>query len=83
MNNTDEFRLIMLAISILCGLAAASAVWPVIDVVMTVGVVGIIGAIVAGYVGRELVRELRFRHEMRVLDRRDAARAAALVGGPR
>jgi hypothetical protein len=80
MNRTTEFRLIMLGIGILCGLAAASAVWPVIDVVMTVGLLGVLGLLVAGYLGRELVRELRFRRDMRALDRLDATRAAALVG---
>ena len=83
MNRTDEFQLIMLGIGVLCGLAAASAVWPVIDVVMTVGLLGALGLLVAGYLGRELVRELRFRRDMHALDRRDATRAAAPVGGAR
>lgn len=38
---------------------------------------------VAGYVGREVRRELLFRAEMRALDRRDAARSAARIGGGR
>ena len=83
MNRSTEFRLIMLGIGALCGLAAASAVWPLIDVVMTVGLLGILGLLVAGYLGRELVRELQFRRDMRALDRRDATRAAALVGRAR
>ncbi len=83
MNRTDEIRLLMLGIGIVCGLAAASAVWPVIDVVMTVGLLGVLGLLVAGYLGRELVRELRFRRDMRALDRRDATCAAAVVGRAR
>lgn len=83
MNRTTEFRPIMLGIGIVCGLAAASAMWPVIDVVMTAGLLAILGLLVAGYLGRELVRELRFRRDMRALDRRDATRAAALVGRAR
>lgn len=72
-----EYSRIMLALVTVCGLAAASAVWPVIDVVLTAALLTGAGALVAGYLGRELWRELRFRRDMRALDARDAALAAA------
>jgi hypothetical protein len=78
-NRDAELRLIMTGIAAVCGLAAGSAVWPVLDAVMTAGLLGALGLAVAGYLGRELVRELRFRADMRALDARDAARAAATI----
>lgn len=86
MTGTCEYRLIMAGLTVLCVLAAASAVWPVIDVVMTAGLLGALALGVAGYWGRELLRECRFRAEMRALDARDAdpaALAAARVAAPR
>lgn len=72
----SEYSRIMLALVTVCGLAAASAVWPVIDVVLTAGLLTFAGGLVAGYLGREVWRELRFRRDMRALDARDAARGA-------
>ena len=63
-----EYRLIMTGASVLLGLAPLTAVWPVIDVVLTTLVLGVAGAALAGYWLREAVRELRFRREMRALD---------------
>jgi hypothetical protein len=71
-----EYRLIMVAIVVLCGLGAASSIWPVIDAVMTAALLTLAGLTVAGYATREATRELRFRRDMRALDARDAARAA-------
>jgi hypothetical protein len=71
-----EYRLIMTGIAVLCGLGAASAVWPVIDTVMTAGLLTLAGLAVTGYATREAVRELRFRRDMRALDARDASWAA-------
>lgn len=79
MTRTAEFRLIMRAVALLCALAAASAVWPVIDVVMTAGLLGALALGVASYWGRELVRELRFRADMRALDDRDRGRSTGPV----
>jgi hypothetical protein len=63
-----EYRLIMFGVGILLGVAPLSAIWPVIDVVLTTLVLGIAGVALAGYWLREAVRELRFRREMRALD---------------
>ena len=63
-----EYRLIMLCGGVLLGLAPLTAVWPVIDVVMTTLLLGTGGVVIAGYWLREAVRELRFRREMRALD---------------
>ena len=63
-----EYRLIMLGVGILLGLAPLSAVWPVIDIVMTTLLLGTGGVVMTGYWIREAVRELRFRREMRALD---------------
>jgi hypothetical protein len=63
-----EYRLIMLGVGILLGLAPLSAVWPVIDSVMTTLLLGTGGVVMTGYWIREAVRELRFRREMRALD---------------
>jgi len=63
-----EYRLNMLGVGVLLGLAPLTAVWPVIDVVMTTLFLGAAGVALVGYWLREAVRELRFRREMRALD---------------
>jgi hypothetical protein len=63
-----EYCLIMLGGGVLLGLAPLTAVWPVIDVVMTTLLLGTGGVVMAGYWLREAVRDLRFRREMRALD---------------
>ena len=78
-----EFGLIMLGITVVCGLAAACSVWSALDGALTTLLLGCAGVLVAGYLGRDAVRELRFRLDMRALDRRDAARTAAGIGGRR
>lgn len=83
MNRNAEMRPIMLGFGIVCALAAACSVWPALDAWLTVLVLVVVGTPVAGYLTREALRELRFRRDMRALDRRDATRAANLVGGPR
>jgi hypothetical protein len=83
MTSTSDYRLIMTAVSVVCGLAVLCSVWPALDVWLTALLLGSLGVPVAGYLGREAVREMRFRRDMRALDRRDAARAAVLTGGTR
>ncbi len=83
----SEYRAIMTGVYLLCGLACASGIWPLVERITTAAFVALLalsGLAVAGYLGRELVRELRFRAEMRALDRRDATCAPdARIGAPR
>ena len=70
-----EYRVIMLGVGVLVGLAPLTAVWPVIDVVMTTLLLGAAGVALVWSVLREAVREFRFRREMRALDNARAGRA--------
>ena len=72
-----EYRRIMGVISAVCLLGAASAVSPAVEHAAGVGfgvLFGLLALVGLAYAGREMVRELRFRAEMRALDRRDASR---------
>ncbi len=71
-----EYRLIMIGIVVVCGLGFATSLWPVLDLVISSALVGalVLGALLAG--GREAVREIRFRREMRALDAGNAIRRA-------
>lgn len=76
-HSASEYRLTMGVLSAVCVIGAASAVFPLVEHAAGVGFGVLFGLLVlAGlvYVGRELLRDLRFRAEMRALDRRDAAR---------
>ena len=76
-HSATEYRLIMGMLTTVCLIGAASAVSPLVEHAADVGIAVLFGLLVlAGlaYAGRELLRELRFRAEMRALDRRDAAR---------
>lgn len=59
------YRLIMTPICLLCGLGAASSIWPAIDVVMTAVALGSLGlaAVIAAI--RAAVGEVRLRREIR------------------
>ena len=52
----SEYSRIMLALVTVCGLVAASAVWPVIDVVLTAGLLTLAGGLVAGSASGRLRR---------------------------
>jgi hypothetical protein len=69
-----EFRAIMAGVALVCTLAPLTLIRPIIDTIATAVLLGAAGAALAGYWFRELVRELRFRTEMRALDARDAMR---------
>jgi len=77
-----EYRLILAALVGLCALAPLTLVWPVLDTVLCALLLGAGAAGLAGYWLREAARELRFRRDMRALDTRDAARAAARTEVP-
>jgi len=72
-----EYRLIMTGICVLCALAPAARIWPVIDLVITTALLTGIGLVLLVACAREAGREIRFRREMRALDARDAHRLAA------
>ncbi|WP_219419353.1 hypothetical protein [Pseudonocardia nigra] len=87
MNRAREYRLIMAGVGLVAVVGVPSSVWPVIDLVATAGLLGLLALAVAGYWGRELVRELRFRADMRALNAHDCdsaalatARAAEVAG---
>jgi hypothetical protein len=76
----NEYRVIMRVLGGFCVLGAASGIWPAVDRLAWLGVgllVALGGLSVAGYLVRELWRELAFRAEMQALDRRDAAERSA------
>ncbi len=77
-----EYRLILAVLIGLCALAPLTLLWPVLDTVLCALLWGTVAAGVAGYWLREAVRELRFRRDMRALDARDAAHAAARTEVP-
>lgn len=77
-----EYRLILAVLVGLCALALLTLVWPVLDAVLCALLLGVGAAEVAGYWLREARGELRFRRDMRALDTRDAARAAARTEVP-
>lgn len=72
-----EYRLIMIGIVGVCGLGFTTSLWPVLDLVITSALAGalVLAALLAG--GREAVREIRFRREMRALGAENAIRRAA------
>lgn len=75
----SEYAAIMSVLFKLCALGAASGIWPAVDRLAWLGfglLFALGGLAVAGYLARELWRELAFRAEMRALDRRDARRSA-------
>jgi hypothetical protein len=83
-----EYRALLTGACLLCGLGCASGAFRVVERITTLAFTAllVLGSLaVAGYLGQELIRDLRFRAEMRTLDRRDNACAAARlrVGAPR
>lgn len=72
-----EYRLIMIGIVVVCGLGFTTSLWPVLDLVITSALAGALILAALLTVGREAVREIRFRREMRALDAENAAWRAA------
>ncbi len=60
----NEYRALMLAITVICGLACAGGIWPVVDLVMTVVVSVLIGAALVAAAGAAARRELRIRRRL-------------------
>lgn len=75
----NEYRLIMVVLVVLLMLAPLTAIWPALDVALVVLLLGGAGAAVAGYWLREVLRELRFRRDMRALDARSPVRPEVLT----
>lgn len=81
---STEYRLIMAAIAILCGVAAASGIWPAVERVVSAVVVGVLfGVAVAGFVAM-VRRELRIRRRLAAIQPLGVtARPRQRVGVPR
>jgi hypothetical protein len=75
MTRSPDYGRIMAGAVLVVALVPLTAVWPALDAILVGLVLGGAGAAFAGYWLRELVRELRFRRDMRALDVRSAARA--------